>query len=237
MPGHRMPQVSTQTITLEIMRMSEAAHCRVHRRRVEGQPRSGRLGRDHRHAGRARHRAGGGAATTTNNKMELTGAIEALSRCRARAAPCRSTPTRPTSSRASASGCTAGSVAAGRRRPADRRAEPRFVGAAGRRSSSARGPRAIAWHYVRGHVGIPGNERVDEIADSFACRSPSRLYDGPLSGYPVPILDLPDDTTVPRAQQALVSAEAIARRPPIHISASSMASRCAMRRGASASSA
>jgi ribonuclease HI len=53
------------------------------------------------------------------------------------------------------------------------------------------------WHYVRGHVGIPGNERVDEIADSFATEQPVALYDGPLSGYPVPILDLPDDTTVP----------------------------------------
>jgi ribonuclease HI len=46
-------------------------------------------------------------------------------------------------------------------------------------------------------VGIPGNERVDEIADSFALHKPVALYDGPLSGYPWPILDLPDDTTVP----------------------------------------
>ena len=63
--------------------------------------------------------------------------------------------------------------------------------------AASRGPRGIAWHYVRGHVGIPGNERVDEIADSFAMQKPVALYDGPLSGYPVPILDLPDDTTVP----------------------------------------
>jgi ribonuclease HI len=46
-------------------------------------------------------------------------------------------------------------------------------------------------------VGIPGNERVDQIADSFAVQNPVVLYDGPLSGYLVPILDLPDDTTVP----------------------------------------
>jgi ribonuclease HI len=63
--------------------------------------------------------------------------------------------------------------------------------------ATSRGPRAIAWHYVRGHVGIPGNERVDEIADSFAMQKPVPLYDGPLTGYPLPILDLPDDTTVP----------------------------------------
>ena len=28
---------------------------------------------------------------------------------------------------------------------------------------STRGARAISWHYVRGHHGVPGNERIDEI--------------------------------------------------------------------------
>src|SRR5574342_320518 len=27
---------------------------------------------------------------------------------------------------------------------------------------------SIEWHYVGGHTGIPGNERVDEIANAFA---------------------------------------------------------------------
>jgi ribonuclease HI len=62
----------------------------------------------------------------------------------------------------------------------------------------ARGRDAIAWHYVRGHTGVPGNERVDEIASGFAVARPPDLYDGPLIGYPVPILDLPDDTSVPK---------------------------------------
>jgi ribonuclease HI len=53
------------------------------------------------------------------------------------------------------------------------------------------------WHYVRGHVGIPGNERVDQIADAFALQNPVALYDGPLAGYGVEVLDLPDDTSVP----------------------------------------
>jgi ribonuclease HI len=65
------------------------------------------------------------------------------------------------------------------------------------RLTSARGPRAIAWHYVRGHVGIPGNERVDTIADAFAVGQPVALYDGPLLAYSVPLMDLPDDTAVP----------------------------------------
>jgi len=65
------------------------------------------------------------------------------------------------------------------------------------RLAAARGPRGITWHYVRGHIGTPGNERVDRIADAYATSTPISLYDGPLSGYDVPLHDLPDDTTLP----------------------------------------
>ena len=50
---------------------------------------------------------------------------------------------------------------------------------------SARGKGAIAWHYVRGHSGIPGNERVDAIADGLARGPTIPLYQGPLAGYSV----------------------------------------------------
>jgi ribonuclease HI len=60
-----------------------------------------------------------------------------------------------------------------------------------------RGKGTIAWHYVRGHVGIPGNERVDEIADGMAEGKEVTLYQGSLTGYPHAILDLPDQTGVP----------------------------------------
>ena len=56
---------------------------------------------------------------------------------------------------------------------------------------------AVSWHYVRGHSGVPGNERVDEIADAFATGRPPALYHGTLLRYPVAVLDLPDDTRVP----------------------------------------
>jgi ribonuclease HI len=62
----------------------------------------------------------------------------------------------------------------------------------------ARGKGAIEWHYVRGHAGTPGNERVDEIADGFAQGLPITLYRGPIAGYGVAILDLPSDTDVPK---------------------------------------
>ena len=62
---------------------------------------------------------------------------------------------------------------------------------------AARPRGGVTWHYVRGHVGIPGNERADAIADGFARGTPVELYAGPISGYTLPILDLPSDTSVP----------------------------------------
>jgi ribonuclease HI len=139
---------------------------------------------------------GGGAVTTTNNKMELTGAIEALSRLHG------------TNGHLSIYTDSTYVIQGIREWVHNwkRRGWKTVTGADVMNRElwerldslvSARGPRTIAWHYVRGHVGIPGNERVDEIADSFAVQRPVALYDGPLSGYTVPLLDLPDDTTVP----------------------------------------
>jgi ribonuclease HI len=55
----------------------------------------------------------------------------------------------------------------------------------------------IGWKFVRGHSGIPGNERVDEIAVAFAQGRPPRLYQGPLLKYDVAIHDVPENTDVP----------------------------------------
>lgn len=140
---------------------------------------------------------GGGAALTTNNKMELTGAIQALTRLRA------------TSGRLAVytdstyviqgieswvhnwkrrgwKTATGGEVM-------NRELWEELSGLTG-----SRPPRSITWHYVRGHSGIPGNERVDAIADGFAVNGRVTLYDGPLAGYGIPILDIPDDTNVPK---------------------------------------
>jgi ribonuclease HI len=73
---------------------------------------------------------------------------------------------------------------------------------------SARGTRSIAWHYVRGHSGIPGNERVDAIADGLARGEAITLYQGPLAGYQIAIFDLPDDTTVPKRSKPSAGAPA-----------------------------
>ena len=55
----------------------------------------------------------------------------------------------------------------------------------------------INWHYSRGHAGIPGNERCDEIAVCFSKGQWVDLYEGSLLKYPVAIFDLPEDTSLP----------------------------------------
>ena len=139
---------------------------------------------------------GGGAGLTTNNKMELTGAIAAL-------AAVEDTTGRVaiyTDSTYVIQGI--GSWLHNWKRRGWKTATGgdvmnRDLWEQLDALASARGSRSIVWHYVRGHVGIPGNERVDEIADAFATKTPVDLYDGPLLGYPVAIFDLPDETGVP----------------------------------------
>jgi ribonuclease HI len=55
----------------------------------------------------------------------------------------------------------------------------------------------VDWKHVRGHSGVPGNERVDEIAVSFSKGRPTRLYSGLLTSYTVPIHDIPEDNGLP----------------------------------------
>lgn len=139
---------------------------------------------------------GGGAALTTNNKMELTGAIQALTRLAGVSGPLAVY----TDSTYVIQGIEQW-VHNWRRRgwktATGGEVMNRELWEALSGLTAARPVRSIAWHYVRGHTGIPGNERVDEIADAFAVQGRVTLYDGPLAGYGIPILDIPDDTSVP----------------------------------------
>ena len=52
----------------------------------------------------------------------------------------------------------------------------------------------IDWKYVGGHIGIAGNERCDEIATAFADDKEVKLYNGLLASYDLPnILDVAHD--------------------------------------------
>jgi ribonuclease HI len=66
----------------------------------------------------------------------------------------------------------------------------------------------VEWKHVRGHSGVPGNERVDEIAVGFSKGRPPKLYSGPLLGYSVPIYDLPKDAPLPEPRQITKKASA-----------------------------
>ena len=55
----------------------------------------------------------------------------------------------------------------------------------------------ISWHYVRGHQGTPGNERVDVIAVQFSGGAYLSLYRGSWRGYQVDLENVPENTDLP----------------------------------------
>jgi ribonuclease HI len=150
---------------------------------------------------------GGGSAHTTNNRMELSGAIAALQHV-------ANQPGRVaiyTDSTYLIQGIT--QWVWGWRKRGWKTAQggdvlnrelweqvSSLVGArqqvSTRVDAGARGD--VQWHWVRGHVGTPGNERADQISVAFALQQPADLYVGPLDGYALPILQRPDDTTLPK---------------------------------------
>jgi ribonuclease HI len=60
----------------------------------------------------------------------------------------------------------------------------------------------ITWRYVGGHVGVAGNERVDTIASDFAEHKKVELYSGPRSAYVIDIANLGRDEGLHKEKSA-----------------------------------
>lgn len=133
---------------------------------------------------------GGREDDTTNNRMELTAAVEALKKIDA-----GSVVTLNTDSSYVINGITKwvsgwkrnGWITKTKDEVLNRDLWEKLV--------DAKEGKDITWNYVGGHSGIVGNERCDEIATSFADENPTELYSGSLLNYPLTnILDLSQAT-------------------------------------------
>lgn len=139
---------------------------------------------------------GGGSPYATNNQMELTGVIEALRRLRGSEGPIDVY-------------CDSTYVIRGIRewirawkRRGWKTAEGKDVLNREHWEQldalvAARGPKGVAWHYVRGHTAVPGNEHADAIASGFAMHGWVDLYRGPYGEYPINLTDVPQDSSLP----------------------------------------
>ena len=150
---------------------------------------------------------GGGSPHTTNNEMELSGAIAALDAIRDVPGPVAIY----TDSTYLIQGIT--QWVWGWRKKEWRTAsgsevlnrdlwERLFALTTARGPKGPRGPGGIDWRWVRGHVGTAGNERCDEIAVAFAEQQPPTLYQGPLRDYQTDVLTVPDETSLPTRSAA-----------------------------------
>ena len=141
---------------------------------------------------------GDGSPHTTNNKMELSGAIAALDYVKGTAGAV----TVHTDSTYVVKGITQwvwGWRKNGWRTATGGEVLNRDLWETLFSLASVRGPKGLDWRWVRGHAGTPGNERCDEIAVAFALQEPVALYSGPLAAYAVDILTVSDGTSTPKS--------------------------------------
>lgn len=125
---------------------------------------------------------GGRENRTTNNRMELTAALEALSWARSHS---HRDATVFCDSKYVINGITSwihgwqrnGWITSGKKEVENRDLWQALL--------AASAPLSLVWKHVDGHAGVPANERCDEIATSFADEEKVELYDGPAKLYGV----------------------------------------------------
>jgi len=108
----------------------------------------------------------GGEAQTTNNRMELTAAIRALS---ALTQPC--TVTLSTDSKYVIDGITKWIHGWRRNNWINSQKKPVLNADLWRELADASAPHRIDWQWVKGHAGHPENERADQLASAAAIAS------------------------------------------------------------------
>ncbi len=153
---------------------------------------------------------GGGETSTTNNRMELLGAIRGLEALRGASGDVLML----TDSTYVIRGITQwvwGWKRRGWKTAADQDVVNRdlwevLLRLVGQRKDLGK----ISWRYVRGHKGIPGNERVDAIAVAYSKGEKPGLFRGPLLKYHVPVYDLPPAEPLPEMKQQSEKKEALA---------------------------
>ncbi len=148
--------------------------------------------------GRLRELAGG-ERPTTNNRMEMTGALAALQHVAQRPEPVRLY----TDSTYVISGVTKWVHGWKRRGWLTADGKPVLNRDLWERLDdlSARRRGRLEWRYVRGHSGHDANERCDELAVAFSKGGRPPLYDGPLVGCGYSVLE-PEDEPLPERSTA-----------------------------------
>lgn len=140
---------------------------------------------------------GGGESGTTNNRMEMMGALRALEFVAKHENPIWLY----TDSTYVIRGITQWVYGWQRRgwqnaegqAVANQDIWQRLVDVVRRRSPQGK----IEWRYVRGHTDVPGNERCDEIAVGFSQGRYVSLYRGPALKYDLALQDLPETEKIP----------------------------------------
>ncbi|MHB2026792.1 MAG: ribonuclease HI [Elusimicrobiota bacterium] len=130
---------------------------------------------------------GGGEKTTTNNRMEMAAAIAVLKAARDFSGPVRI----HSDSTYVISGITSwisGWKRKGWKTAAGDPVANRDLWEILEDLCSRRGKTGMEWRHVRGHSGIAGNERCDELAVAFSQGEYPALYAGPLRDYAIDIL-------------------------------------------------
>jgi ribonuclease HI len=135
---------------------------------------------------------GGREGHTTNNRMEISAALNALMYVRAE--KMNDSIIIQTDSKYLISGITqwvSGWQRNGWKTAAKKDVENRDLWEALYKAVSGL---KIEWKYVKGHAGHPGNERCDEIATAYADNRDADLYKGPRSKYMVDLEAAPVPT-------------------------------------------